>query len=187
MEPSSPELLSRVRQGDRQAAADLFTRYSRLIRQRCRARMRPGLRAVTDSEDVWATVTRRFDAMLARGGVSIASARDFWVLVAALTEHAIVDRARVLARLDRVRDDDEPFAERLRQRLVGRDGPPATDLDDLLAAVDDPTDRDILRLWLVDRSHAEIGAALGLSEGAVRSRWHQIRRMLRESLEGTPS
>lgn len=184
MELSSPELLSRLRGGDRQAAADLFTRYSRLIRQRCRARMRPGLRAVTDSEDVWATVTRRFDAMLARGGVSIASAQDFWVLVAALTERAIVDRARVLARLDRARDGDEPFADRLRERLKGPEGPADSDLDDLLGSVEDPTDRDILRLWLVDRSHAEIGAALGLSEGAVRSRWHLIRRLLRQTMEG---
>lgn len=187
MEASSPELLSRVRLGDRAAAAELFTRYSGLIRQRCRQRMRPGLRAVTDSEDVWSTVTRRFDALMVKGGVTVASAREFWVLVATLTERAIVDRARVLARLDRARGEDEPFASRLRERMSARAGFSEAELEGLVGAVEDPIDRDVVRLWLADRSHGEIGAALGLSEGAVRSRWHQIRRVLREALEGAAS
>lgn len=184
VQPSVSGLLDRVRVGDREAAALLLTRYSPLIRQRCRLRMRQALRAVTDSEDVWSTVARRFDAMLAQGGVVIESERAFWVLVGKLVEHAIVDRNRVLKRLERATDDDEPFAATLRARLVAVK--PAESEGSLIRLVDslpDPVDRDVVRLWLAERSHAAIGASLGLSEGAVRARWHSIRHELREVLE----
>ncbi|MEK6703280.1 MAG: ECF-type sigma factor [Planctomycetota bacterium] len=184
-EPSAEVLLGRVREGDRNAAGALFERYRPLIRQRCRAKIRPSLRGVTDSEDLWSTVARRFDAMMAGGGPSVESERAFWVLVGTLIEHAVVDRVRVLRRLERVNSEDEPFAATLRERLERRETSHESEvLDEAFRFLTQPVDRDILTLWLFEHSHKEIAQAVGMTEVGVRVRWHKIRGLLRDHLEG---
>lgn len=187
-EPSAEVLLGRVREGDRNAAGALFERYRPLIRQRCRAKIRPSLRGVTDSEDLWSTVARRFDAIMAKGGPSVESERAFWVLVGTLIEHAVVDRVRVLRRLERVNGEDEPFAATLRERLQHREvSQEGAVLDEAFHALTQPVDRDILTLWLFEHSHKEIAQAVGMTEVAVRVRWHKIRGLLRDHLQGEPT
>jgi RNA polymerase sigma factor (sigma-70 family) len=184
---SLKDLFERVRGGDRAAAAKIFDQYRPLIRQRCRASIRPSLRGVTDSEDLWSTVARRFDAMMVRGAPSLESERAFWVLVGTLIQHAVVDRVRVLKRLERATSEDEPFAGILRARME-RDVSDSDDSAILKTASDHlarPADREILKLWLCEHSHRQIAEALDMTESAVRMRWHEIRGKLRPILEGS--
>lgn len=183
---SPAALLERIRSGDRDAAAEMIERYKPLIRQRCRSRIKPRLRSVTDSEDLWSTVARRFDVMMIRGGLVLDSERAFWVLLGTLIDHAVVDRARVLKRLERVASEDEPFAVAMRTRLEHDTSTAGSEL--LLEAMNQlprQSDRDILTLWLFDHSHRQIADALGSTESAVRMRWHEIRGILRQSLDGS--
>lgn len=182
---SLAELFLRVQRGDRAAAATLFDQYRPLIRQRCRASIKPSLRSVTDSEDLWSTVARRFDAMMVRGAPTLESERAFWVLVGTLIQHAVVDRVRVLKRLERATSEDEPFAGILRARLerAVSDSDPNI-LDTATEHLARASDREILKLWLFEHSHRQIAEALGMTETAVRMRWHEIRGKLRALLDG---
>lgn len=176
-----PKLWERVRDGERVAVAQFLSQFRPLIRQRFRNAAKPALRAVTDTEDIWSTLARRMDRMCAMGAMQVASEDAFWVLVGKVLKNAIVDRARVLDRLDRATSEDEPFVRAWRDRLVGEPGEESDDAATVklaMAELENPVDRDILTLWLTEHSHAAIGDILGLEADHVRVRWHRIRKRL---------
>lgn len=177
-------LMDRVRAGEREAAAELLVAYKPLIRRRLRLQMSSALRDVTDSEELWSTMARRLDAFLESSKSGLSDESGFWKLLAAIARHAVVDKARVLERTRRAMSEDEPFARLLAERLEERRPEVAERwLEQVLDSVGEGIDQDILRGWLLDRSHLQIGEAVGLSEGAVRVRWHKIRHRLREAME----
>jgi DNA-directed RNA polymerase specialized sigma24 family protein len=46
----------------------------------------------------------------------------------------------------------------------------------------DEADRQLLMLWMLGVNHRVIAEQLGLTEGAVRVRWHRLRATLRDAL-----
>lgn len=180
--PTRPpsELIALIRSGDREAAAEILTRYRPLIRQRCRAQIGAALNSVTDSEDLWSTVARRVDTAIVRGATSFKTESAFWAFVSKLIRNAVIDRSRVLARLNRVADDDAPFAAILRERLEHElDALDSGVLAAAIDAIESSRDREILTQWLCERTHGQIAESLGMTEAAVRVRWHEIRQRLR--------
>src|SRR5262245_43990251 len=62
-----PELLARMRAGDRQAAAVFITRYESKIRRRVRGKLSLSMRRIFDSQDIVSTLGRRLDLYVRSG------------------------------------------------------------------------------------------------------------------------
>ncbi|CAG1005795.1 hypothetical protein PHYC_03263 [Phycisphaerales bacterium] len=175
-------LIDRMRRGDREATGTFLSRYGGVVRQRCRKNLRAPLRKLTDTEELWSSVARRLDAVVAAGDLRAVSESQFWKLLKVIIRNATVDRARLITRLHEVPADDQPLAEAL-GRHVMHDREAESRLWHLIESLPDDKNREITILWLNGHSHAEIGNAVGLAEGAVRFRWHSIRQQLRDVLE----
>jgi DNA-directed RNA polymerase specialized sigma24 family protein len=180
------DLLEGMMKGDREASARLAMLYGPAVRRRIRGKLSPRLRRLFDSEDILSTVLRRLDAYVQTGQMRIEGEPQFMQLLRQISEAAVVDKARVLRRLERVEGADAPLAHVLRTRLLEGENCPESHDETLQAAfkaLDDETDRRILWHWLSGRDHAATAESVGLTHAAVRKRWERIRVRLREALE----
>ena len=179
-----PELLRRMRAGDREAAAIFMTRYGSRIRRRIRGKLSPAMRRIFDSQEILSTLGRRLDLYVRQGRLDAATEGQLWALVFRMAGNAVVDKARVFRRLQQVEDEDGPFAQelssRLRQAQRGRKAGLEIEIDRALSVLRDRTDRQILSLWLVGTSHTVIAEHVHLAGTAVRKRWQKIKSELRE-------
>jgi len=181
-------LLGLMRRGDRTAAAEFVTRYGSRIRRRIRGKLSPGLRRLFDSQDALATLGRRLDLVVRRGGLLATTEAQLWSYVMRVAETAIIDKARVFRRLQNVERCDGPVAQAMMARLrqaqdMRRDGADI-ELDAVMNSLPDETDRQILSGWLHGLAHNEIGELVGMASTAVRKRWQRIRSDLRDRFAG---
>jgi DNA-directed RNA polymerase specialized sigma24 family protein len=180
-------LLTRMRAGDREAAAAFVMSYGDRVRRRIRASLTPGMRRIFDSSEVLSSVARRLDSMVLQKKLEAITAGQLWSLVLTISDNAMVDRARVMRRLKRIEGEDSEVAQRLLSRLREaerrkKEGS-ILELDRILRMIESPEDRELLRLWLLDQPHAVIGEQLGISTEAARKRWQMLRERLKERLE----
>ncbi len=179
-DPSAPELLERMRGGDRLAATTFLERYGSRIRRRIRGKADRGMRRLFDSEDILATVHRRLDLFVLSGQLRATNQAELWALLLRLTDGAVADKGRISKRVRSAEVADEPL---LRLVALTIDDPGSGDADEARRALQrleslltDETDRAILSLRLAGNDHRAIGEYVGLTEGAVRARWYRIRR-----------
>lgn len=182
------ECLKRITTGDRDAAARFVMLYAPVIRQRFRARLSPALRRLMDSTDLVSTIGRRLDQIVASGALDLENESQLWALVNHLARAAIADKARVLARLRRVEEQDSGWARGFLERAE-RQGEAARDpfddtLDRAMRTVESETDQRVLALWLAGCSHVQISAQLDMTPAAVRQRWQRVRALLAEEFAG---
>lgn len=179
-------LLARMRAGDRIAAAEFLERYGSRVRARVRHKLSPGMRRVFDSQDVLSTVARRLDQVVRRGAVEAASEEQLWALVFTIANNSVSEKGRIQRRLRRTESEDSPFANEVLRRMeeAERREPEGAviAIEQVFALVDDPTDRQLLSMWLNDVTLTEIAECLDLPEGTVRWRWSKLRDRLREKL-----
>lgn len=177
--------LQRMCSGDRSAAASLMGEYQDLLRRRFRRRLGRAMRRIVDSQELISTVTRRLDVMVKQGTVGASSERQWWALVFRIGDHALADKARILARLERVEGPDSELAQQWRCRFARaeRRQPEGMELelDAMLRLLSDPLDREILTMWLMGRDHISIAQELGETPEFVRKRWERIRKQLAAS------
>ena len=183
-------LLERVRKSDREAAAELALRYAPEIRRRIRGKLTPELRRLFDSEDILATVLRRLDYYVQNTPIKSTSEREVRTLLLRICNRAVVDKMKILRRLQRTEGEDSAFAA-LMLGTISSGAQEITESDDgALAAVfrrvPSGEDRTILWLWLAGQDHEAIGATLGKSNSAIRKRWQRIKESLRDTLGQEP-
>lgn len=184
---NAQELVRRMRQGDRHAAATFFDRYRSRIRRRIRGKLAPTMRRLFDSQEIMSTVGRRLDLYVRDGKLQAVSEEQLWALVFKMADHALIDKARLFRRLEATEGEDGQFAREMLIRLQ-QDRHTPTDgveeaLEKALAALTDQTDRQILTLWLSGVQQKVIAEYVGLAPTAVRKRWQRIRAELRERFE----
>ena len=181
-------LLARMRSGDREAVGEFLDLYGERIRRRVRGKLGPAMRRVFDSQEILSTVARRLDEIVSERRLGACEEGQLWALVHRIASNAVIDKARVYKRLQRVEGGDEIFAHELRLDLerAERAAPDGSEvqLERLLRALPDATDRQILELWLRDVALVAIGQSLGLPAGTVRRRWKEIKARLVPRLEG---
>ena len=90
----SIELLSRVRQGDEQAATDLFERYVERLIRLAQSRLCAKLQRRVDAEDVVQSVYRSFFSHAQDGRYQLQRSGDLWRLLAAITVNKVRNQAR---------------------------------------------------------------------------------------------
>ncbi len=182
---SPTELMERIRCGDREALAEAIHRYRPLIERQIRQRLRGSLRKLFDTGDVLGTVTRKLDRALKSGDLQLNDNGHLGALLVRMVRQAVVDKHRLLRRIQSVEAPDSAWAH----RFLGKSGlkPADSDVNELLeeafAALPDLRDRRILAMWLHGLNHSEIGERLDLTAQTTRKRWSRIRSLLRERFE----
>ena len=185
------ELMQRIRDGDRAAAADFAIEYGPLIRRRVRGKLGPRLRRICDSLDIVSTVLRRLDAFVASRQVQASDQRQLGALIMTIAQNAVIDKARLLRRLEACESNDAALARMMldRARVQGGHDEMLLDLDleRAVLALDNDVDQTILWMWLTGLEHRFTAAMVGLSEDNVRKRWQRIRTRLRGLYEELPT
>lgn len=181
---SAARLTARIREGDRQALAEAIELYRPLIERYIRVRLRGSLRRLFDTGDVFGTVSRRLDRALLSGQVVLNDPEHLPALIQRMVKQAVIDKHRLLTRLQAVEGPDSVWAGRFVEHAM-RAEHSEVDLDDLLdrafGILPDRRDKQILAMWFHGLSHAEIADRLGLKATGVRQRWHRIRFRLKEA------
>lgn len=183
---SLESLLTRMRDGDREAAATFIMTYGSRIRRRIRGKLGPSMRRLFDSQEILSTLGRRLDTYVREHRLEATEEGQLWTLVFRMAEHAMVDKARVYQRLQTVEGSDSPFAQELLRRMrredADREDGAEALVDQALNALPDQKDRQVLSLWLNGIQLQEIAAHLEVSSDAARKRWERIKDTLRSVL-----
>lgn len=143
------------------------------------------MRRLFDSQDILSTVARRLDEMVCSGRVQAANEFQFMALLIKMAGHAVVDKARIVSRLQGVESDDLVVAKSFEHAFQSAESSQRDSSEVIEKAFDataDAVDRTILSMWLNGFEHAAIASATRLSTEAVRFRWHRLRGRLREVL-----
>jgi DNA-directed RNA polymerase specialized sigma24 family protein len=179
-----PELLCRVRSGDREASAEFISRYGPRIRRRVRGKLSPAMRRLFDSQEILATVARRLDKMVAAGRLQAVSDGQVWSLVFTIADRSLIEKARMFRTLQAREGEDSPLAtsmlSRLRRAEREPDGP-EMEVERALQSLGDRLDRQILGLWLMGKGATSIAAVVDMEPATVRKRWERIRGQLRDT------
>ena len=193
----SLEVLRRVRQGDEQAAKELFDRYVGRLTALARRRLSPKLARRLDPEDVVQSAYRSFFHHVQDGRYQLNEAGDLWRLLAAITINKVRGQVKYHAAAKRASDAEQSYPAH--DSLLGV--PPEAickspspveaniiveELEHAMAQL--PEDyRGILELRLQGRSVDEIAKAADCSERKVHRVRQCFRRILEERLSAHPS
>ena len=188
--PLSPvpvtELLSRMRAGDRDAAAAFLVNYGDLIRRRVRGKLGVSVRRMFDSMDILSTIGRRFDSYVRDGKLQAVDEPQLWALLFRMAEAAVIDKVRIVKRLQIAEGEDGAIARELLARIEavesGTEDGAELILEKALAALRSDDDRTVLTLWLADWPLFRIAEAMNIAPAAARQRWHSIRLLLKNKL-----
>jgi hypothetical protein len=180
--PSDAELIALISAGGgsaRAAAATLLIRHQALIRRRLRRKLSASARRMFDSEDLFSTVARRIDVELEQQRLAALTEQQFWALIQRIGENCVSDVSRSdrtwqSVRRELVRD----------RRAAGPPEPQAPRLEEaqkyIRWAATTEEDRQVVALKRLGAPYAAIGHILGLTEQAVRKRWHRLSTEIRD-------
>lgn len=184
---SAGVLLERMRAGDRNAAADFVQKFGPRIRRRVRSKLNPSMRRLFDSQEMLSTLARRLDLFVKEKRLQADNESRLWSLVLRISDNALIDKARLMRRLNTMEGPDGPmakrFADRLRDAESSKQDGAIVELDEILQSLGDTRDRQILSMWLADQPHSLIAEELGMTAAAVRKRWQVIKARIKERLE----
>lgn len=172
-------LVELVRAGNRVAGAEFLRRNHDVLRQRIRRKLRRVGKRLFDSQEILSTVCRRLDRMVLRGTVRAIDPKALMQLVVEIADHSMVDKARVIDRIQRVEGPDSFLAAELRRRIEDGDRSDEASGEDVIARVfeglPDHEDREILSLWLRGCPLVAIARELNASPARVRKQWERVR------------
>jgi RNA polymerase sigma-70 factor (ECF subfamily) len=187
----SGALVARWRQGDQQAAAELFHRYASRLIALARSRLPAQLSPRVDAEDVVQSVYRSFFAATSAGQYDVDQGSDLWRLLVAITLHKLHHQIRHHGTGKRAAVRDRGFGSE--DSFFGLQGPVPTQEPsplEALALADEleqvmrrlkPLDRRILELRLQGYTIEEVAAATERSERRVYRILEQIKQQLEQS------
>lgn len=186
----SAELFSRLRDGDKQSADELFDRYAARLIALARARLSPRILKRVDAEDVAQSAWRSFFVGAAAGRFSVERGGDLWRLLVTITLHKLHRQVRRHTAERRNVGAEEPL-DLVEESLILHDNhqprpEEAVALVDELEAVMFPLDelaRRVLELRLRGEHIEAIATATGRSERTVRRKLVEIRQGLQRRAE----
>jgi RNA polymerase sigma-70 factor (ECF subfamily) len=184
------DLLARWRQGDQQAAAELFQRYASRLIGLTRSRLSTRMARRVAPEDLVQSVYRCFFANTRAGRYDIERGGDLWQLLVRMALHKLGDHVRRNNRAKRSVQQEESFGSEdslfgLQPQALARDPSPvealalSEELERLMQALE-PADRRILELRLQGCNVEEIARAVACSQRTVLRILKRIRTQLEE-------
>ena len=191
-ETESLDLLRQVREGDEQAAAELFDRYVDRLQALARQRLSPKLARRLDPEDVVQSVYRSFFHHARDGRYRISESGDLWRLLAAITVNKVRNQAKHHAAAKRTTAAERSCARS--GSILGippeamTEAPSPVEANVLVEAMEDAMARlpseyhRILQMQLQGRSAAEIAGEISCSERKVHRARGRFKRILEARL-----
>jgi RNA polymerase sigma-70 factor (ECF subfamily) len=184
------DLMAQWRQGDQQAAAALFQRYSGRLIELVRRRLSNRLHQRVDPEDVIQSAYRSFFAHARDGHYHSQHGEDLWRLLVAITLHKMHDQAKWHSRAKRAVQREQGFGSEdsllgLAPEVLAREPVPEEALE-LVDEVEqamrrlDPLQRQILELRLQGHNLQQIATASQRCERTVRRVLKQIKAQLEQ-------
>jgi RNA polymerase sigma-70 factor (ECF subfamily) len=196
MDVQSADLLARWRQGDQEAAGELFRRYAGRLIALARSKLSARLARHLDPEDVVQSAFRSFFTGARAGRYALERSGDLWRLLVAITLHKLqhqVERQTAGKRAGAHGPPGEAPAGRcvLRVQVPARGPTPAeaAALADTLGQVFrglDPLQRRMLELRLQGYRLDEIAGEVRRSERTVRRLLERVREYLQQECQGLP-
>ena len=179
-------LLARVRGGDDLAAAELVSRYERVVLRSVRSRLSKNLRGAMDSMDVMQSVHRSLLTGLRNERFQFASPQQLIGLAVVMVQRKVARHWRKLKRFPAAHSNpaDASAATPL-EEIAGDDSAPpdtasANDLLQRFLVQLDALDRQLVLLKLEGHSSAQSAAILKREPAFIRMRWSRLRQALRE-------
>jgi RNA polymerase sigma-70 factor (ECF subfamily) len=187
-------LMQRLRDGEDEAARQVFVRFARRLVGLARQHLDGRLAAKVDPEDVVQSAYKSFFVRHREGDLEVGSWDGLWGLLTLITLRKCADRAayyragkRDMSREVAGGDDDSAAMNRL---AVDREPTPdeaavlAEAVEALFGAVADPEERAVLELSLQGYSTTEISEKVGRAERSVRRLRERVRKVL-ERMQGS--
>lgn len=199
-QPDSHDLLHRFREGDREAARELFDRYVCRLIALARSRISPKLARRIDPEDVVQSAYRSFFLRAASDEITLRRAGDLWRLLAAYTVNKLRGHVEHHSAQRRALDREYSTQTLLDQasRIAPASSEPdpehatmiADELHNIMATAP-VLERRVLEARLQGATIGEISADIGRSERTVRRLLKRMRGVLEARLldvvdPGTP-
>jgi RNA polymerase sigma-70 factor (ECF subfamily) len=190
MDDSAADLVARWRQGDEQAAGQLFRRYAPRLRALARSRLPAPLARLVDPDDVVQSACGSFFAGVRDGRFVFDTPGDIWRLLAAMTINKLQRHVERHATAKRALSRQRHFGgESSLQRLGAPNAADATPSraaalsDSLEQAMQglDGIHRRIVELRLQNYQVEEIAALVGRSERTVRRVLDEMKERLRQA------
>jgi RNA polymerase sigma-70 factor (ECF subfamily) len=187
-DPAFAALLDRLRQGDSEAALELFQRYARRLIALARSRLDARVRQKVDPEDVLQSVLKSFIVRHRGGEFDLANWDSLWALLAVLTLRKCGYQTRHFraARRDVQREQASPVGgaeTHASWQVLAREPTPdeaallAEAVEQLFRGLDE-SGRQVVELSLQGYKGAEISARLGLAERTVYRLLERVKRKL---------
>jgi len=174
-------LVARWRNGDQEAAGELFRRYSDRLVELARSRLSRKLGARLDAEDLVQSVYRCFFAGARVDRYDLQRGGDLWRLLVAITLNKLHNQVDWHTAQKRSIHTE---IQRMGWDALGREPSPveavaiSEELEQVLGQLE-PRERPILELRLQGQNHAEIAAAARCSERTV----IRVLKSVKEQLE----
>lgn len=174
------ELVTLVRGGSRAAGAEFLRRNRAVLRQRIRRRLRRVGKRLFDSQEILSTVCRRLDRMVLQRAVQAINPAALMGLVVEIADHSVVDKARVLDRIDRSEGEDSVFAREFRRRIQDSERRTPEGGEEVIArlfeGLSEDREREILGLWLRGCPLKSIAEEMETRPATMRKQWEKIRK-----------
>lgn len=180
------DLLSRVRGGDDDAAAELVRRYERAVLRSVRSRLGRSMRSAMDSMDVMQSVHRSLLTGVKSQRFQLASPQQLIGLAVVMVQRKVARHWRKLKQfpIDKSATADQSAATALASIASDESAPAemaaASDLLDRLLGQLGDLDQQLVRLKLEGHSSVEAAAILGKEPAFIRMRWSRLRQVLRD-------
>ncbi|MFO0844743.1 MAG: ECF-type sigma factor [Gemmataceae bacterium] len=186
-------LMQRLRDGEDEAAREVFVRFARRLVGLARQHLDGRLAAKVDPEDVVQSAYKSFFVRHREGDLQVGSWDGLWGLLTLITLRKCADRAayyragkRDLGREAARAAEDDTAMDHL---AIDREPTPheaavlAEAVEALFGAVRDPEERAVLEMSLQGHSTTEISEKLGRAERSVRRLRERVRKVL-ERMQG---
>lgn len=179
----SGDLLARWRNGDQQAATELFRRYADRLIALARSRLSSKLTQRVDPEDVVQSVYRSFFADARAGRYELERGGDLWQLLVTLTLHKVQHQVERSTAQKRTVERERYFGSEDSLQALAREPSPlaalvlADQLEQLMSQLD-TLQRPVLEMRLQGHNLEAIAAATHCSEATVRRILDRVKEQL---------
>ncbi len=187
-EPSFVDLYARLDAGDEMAAAELFQRYSQQLIRLATPRLKGLVRQKVDPEDIVQSALGSFFRVNAQGGFSLSGWNDLWSVLVTITLRKCRYQVRhfLTVKRDIRREEGAVQAAELDGFRVLAPSPTPIEAAELADLINhlltglDTRSRQVAELCLENRTPAEIGPCVGLTERSVYRILDRIRGRLEQ-------